>query len=734
MSGVSARGWGELRPSLDPTYISGNGWGERGSAPPWGREGASPSPISPTRERRPPSSLLPSWGSGGLQLDIPAEIPLSLGTGRVSKDACGGDSSRYYNEAAGKCCYRCPDRRSLKELCPEGPDDCRKQCDPDYYLDRNGRCTACVSCSGDDLVEKKPCSWNSTRVCECRTGMFCGTSVINSCARCLPHSVCPTGMVVKFQGEYPHCPGPRSVPTLPPPPDVPTTLHLPPPPSCWTDHISYHDDARDANGGPCCPFPAPRAQRRGTLSVSRLPQGPPPTAAPAHRTAGPLPDSPCPIRKIASPISRFLPSSTIPQAKPTLTSPASSDARTTLLGGGTPLAPEDASKITAHSSSSVGKLSPDPGLTLQQLCPQGSADCRKQCDPDYYLDRDGRCTACVSCSGDHLVEKTPCMWNSSRVCECRPGMFCATSATNSCARCVTRPICPPGMVTKLQGKHPTPSLISLADSLTGKEHGGDVTHVRGRASISTSTPISFSSTGKPTLVSGPRLTAMMQSSGATSARAGESAGRLCVPGPVLFWVILTLVVVVSFGSFLLCHRRGCRKWMGQKLHLCYPVQTFQPKLEPMDSRPGRNPTLIRSVSVAEPGSEEQGLMSPPAVETCPNLESLQLLEASPASSPSTPMDLPEPRGTTEHTNNRIENIYIMKADTVIVGTVKAKVPEGQGPVGPAGPEFEEDLEVDRAPHYPEQETEPLTGSCGDVMFSVEEEGKEDPLPTTASGK
>ncbi|XP_029085749.1 tumor necrosis factor receptor superfamily member 8 [Monodon monoceros] len=487
--------------------------------------------------------------------------------------------------------------------------------------------------------------------------MFCGTSVINSCARCLPHSVCPTGMVVKFQGT--------------------------------------------AQRNTVCELPSPGA----SPNCSASPQD---CKAPA--------------------------SSTVPHAKPTLTSPASSDARTTLLGGGTPLAPEDASKITAHSSSSMGRLSPDPGLTLQQPCPQGSADCRKQCDPDYYLDRDGRCTACVSCSGDHLVEKTPCMWNSSRVCECRPGMFCATSASNSCARCVIRPICPPGMVTKLQGTaerdttyeppppgthsncstnaedsgvpaSPTPSLISLANSLTGKERGGDVTHVRGRASISTSTPIS-SSTGKPTLVS----------------------------GPVLFWVILTLVVVVSFGSFLLCHRRGCRKWMGQKLHLCYPVQNFQPKLEPVDSRPGRNPTLIRRASVAEPGLEEQGLTSPPAVETCPNLESLQLLEANPASSPSTSMDLPEPRGTTEHTNNRIENIYIMKADTVIVGTVKAKVPEGQGPVGLAGPEFEEDLEVDHAPHYPEQETEPLAGSCGDVMFSVEEEGKEDPLPTTASGK
>lgn len=48
-----------------------------------------------------------------------------------------------------------------------------------------------------------------------------------------------------------------------------------------------------------------------------------------------------------------------------------------------------------------------PGLTLQQPCPQGSADCRKQCDPDYYLDRDGRCTACVSCSGGKGLVSPP---------------------------------------------------------------------------------------------------------------------------------------------------------------------------------------------------------------------------------------------------------------------------------------------------------------------------------------
>lgn len=74
-------------------------------------------------------------------------------------------------------------------------------------------------CPLDDLVEKKPCSWNSSRVCECRAGMFCATTAINSCARCFPHSVCPTGMIVKFPGKYPTLsPGPRPVLMPPPPP------------------------------------------------------------------------------------------------------------------------------------------------------------------------------------------------------------------------------------------------------------------------------------------------------------------------------------------------------------------------------------------------------------------------------------------------------------------------------------------------------------------------------------
>ncbi|XP_062963093.1 tumor necrosis factor receptor superfamily member 8 isoform X2 [Cynocephalus volans] len=424
-------------------------------------------------------------------------------------------------------------------------------------------------------------------------------------------------------------------------------------------------------------------------------------------------------------------SSTTPKAKPTPVSPATAHTRTTLLRGDTLLALEDASNLTRvlNSHSSMGKLAPDPGLSPTQPCPRESANCRKQCEPNYYLDGDGRCKACVSCSRDDLVEKTPCSWNSSRVCECRPGMFCAMSVTNSCARCVTRPLCAPEVVVKAQGmaerdttSPPPPRTHPDCSSTPGNNEAPVSTRstlgspIDSQTSkmlpISTSAPIPLSSPGKPILDA----------------------------GPVLFWVLLVLLVVVGFTFFLLCRWRACRKRIQQKLHLCYPVQTFRPKLEPTDSRPRRNSTQPRRIiSVAEPGMDELGLLSPLAVETCPHLgatcpESLPLLDASPAGAPASPRDLPEPRVSTEHTNNRIEKIYIMKADTVIVGTVKTEVPEGRGLMGPVGPEFEEELEVDHAPHYPEQETEPPLGSCGDIMFSVEEEGKEDSSFTTASEK
>ncbi|KAI4563461.1 hypothetical protein MJT46_019817, partial [Ovis ammon polii x Ovis aries] len=376
--------------------------------------------------------------------------------------------------------------------------------------------------------------------------MFCGTSVVNSCARCIPHSVCPAGMVVKLQGDpYMH-------------------LFL----------ANFFHSAHFLHQKICSTEQSNKHVFLGK-SISAL-RG----------------------------FSGFLPSS---------------------------------------FQSFLGTL----------LCPP-----------------------------DGLVEKTPCTWNSSRVCECQPGMFCAMPVTNSCARCVTRPNCPPGMVTKLQGKQFT-------------------SPTKGLSSVSLQPCLS-----PPPTNQGPSFLAINW---------GENAGHHCVSGPVLFWVILILVVVVSFSSFVLCHRRACRKWIGQSKCM-YPWG------------PGRAGCLV----LARPGSfslsgvycgSERLCVLPEATQQewqswdgDPPLPPGFCTAGALVSSPPPPFCL-------------AENIYIMKADTVIVGTVKAEVPEGQGPMGPARPELEEELETDYASHYPEQETEPPLGSCGDVMFSVEEEGKEDPLPT-----
>lgn len=80
---------------------------------------------------------------------------------------------------------------------------------------------------------------------------------------------------------------------------------------------------------------------------------------------------------------------------------------------------------------------------------------------------------------------------------------------------------------------------------------------------------------------------------------------------------------------------------------------------PLSTPPPLCPLQLKSVSVVESGTEELGLLSPPAAEASPGgavcRESMRLLEASPpAGSPSSPRDLPEPpRVTSEHTNNRI---------------------------------------------------------------------------------
>lgn len=81
-----------------------------------------------------------------------------------------------------------------------------------------------------------------------------------------------------------------------------------------------------------------------------------------------------------------------------------------------------------------------------------------------------------------------------------------------------------------------------------------------------------------------------------------------------------------------------------------------------------------------------------------------------------------------------EKLYILKADTVIVGSV-SEVSSGKNCAArgcESNVDAQENMEEELAMHYPEQETESFPGN--DVMVPVEEEGKEFHHPTTATEK
>ncbi|PKU38350.1 tumor necrosis factor receptor superfamily member 8 [Limosa lapponica baueri] len=97
-------------------------------------------------------------------------------------------------------------------------------------------------------------------------------------------------------------------------------------------------------------------------------------------------------------------------------------------------------------------------------------------------------------------------------------------------------------------------------------------------------------------------------------------------------------------------------------------------------------------------------------------------------------DCPTDSRVRDHTNNRIEKIYITNADTVIVGYIPEVLSGKNCAVRGCenSVDAQETTEEELAVHYPEQETESFPGN--DVMVPVEEEGKEFHHPTTATEK
>ncbi|XP_074162337.1 tumor necrosis factor receptor superfamily member 8 isoform X3 [Sminthopsis crassicaudata] len=348
-----------------------------------------------------------------------------------------------------------------------------------------------------------------------------------------------------------------------------------------------------------------------------------------------------------------------------------------------------------------------PDQVPRKSCPQGPQDCRKKCDPDHYLEdkRKSRCLACVSCSEGDLVEKNPCTWNSPRVCKCQDGMFCATAVRFTCARCVKHSLCPPEARVKHQGTLEKDTVCEPCPPGTFSN---------------------YSSSAKDCLPN-PRITNITEPSNTTAdwslthdteTVSPSLTGRPNPGSKPLFWVMTIFAVMFGLVVFLVCQQKACRKGI---------LQSYSPRKNCQQPR-----NLPKKANV----SEKQGLMSSrPAPETAKSMISFCKESVGAdlnAAENLGPGDISEPRPILEHTNNQIENIYIMKADTVIVGSV-ARVSEGRNPSTTLEIE-EKTLETDQSTHYPEQETELSPGGHIEVMFSVEEEGKEYHWPTAVSAK
>ncbi|XP_071623298.1 tumor necrosis factor receptor superfamily member 8 [Heliangelus exortis] len=475
--------------------------------------------------------------------------------------------------------------------------------------------------------------------------------------------------------------------------------------------------------------------------------------------------------------------------------------------------------------------SPDPCATLENWfydetsqsccyqCPSGSVkrkacprdpdgDCMR-CGPEEYVNTSSPkpyCDACVSCTEESdLVEMSPCSLNSSRVCQCRPGLFCQTPAQHTCTRCQQHTLCQPGFGVKVRGTSTTDVTCekcpdgTFSDQSSSTEickphtncaalhkiplRKGNATHdqvcldplptsltpstlsVRSSNEMSnfdlkrlemnlvtiSSTLFSATTTENPS--STPEEKAL---AGTFPTLAKEEMTR----GGQVLWGVLLTVAVLLVSMLLFWKVKVCQKQvlsLREKSHLHsiishkFPlsISGFDPvKRSPVsvNNTPKQITFPLQSLLLCwqvmlttESGPEEKELIG----RTLP-LEANNNLVSSTEKPDVSVTDVAQSNGNApdclidsrvrDHTNNRIETICIMNANTVIVGPISdgssGKNCAARGCESHA--EGHENPEEELAMHYPEQETESFPGN--DVMIPVEEEGKEFHHPTTATEK
>ncbi|KAM6046420.1 tumor necrosis factor receptor superfamily member 8 [Chlamydotis macqueenii] len=430
------------------------------------------------------------------------------------------------------------------------------------------------------------------------------------------------------------------------------------------------------------------------------------------------------------------------------------------------------------------------GYIKKKTCPRNPDEDCMRCGPEQYLNeafQKPRCDACVSCAIEFdLVEKEPCSFNSSRVCECRPGLFCRTPVLNTCIRCQQHTVCKPGFGVKVRGTSTTDVTCEKCPAGTFSDQNsstdickphtncaalnkialrkGNATHDQvcldqsptyltpSALSVRFSNETSNSDLRRfenlvtiASILLNVTTTENPSSTPEEKALAGtfptSAKGETTMGGLVLWGVVLSLIVLLV-GMLLFWKWKVCKKRiliLKEKTHL-HSIASHKSTLRSQDSDLVNK--CVKIILTADSGPEEKELIERTLpLETNNNLlsstekaYSADLSLADVTQSNGNASDCPIDSRVRDHTNNRIEKIYIMKADTVIVGSI-SEVPSGKNCAArgcESNVDAQENTEEELAMHYPEQETESFTGN--DVMVPVEEEGKEFHHPTTATEK
>ncbi|XP_063798078.1 tumor necrosis factor receptor superfamily member 8-like [Pseudophryne corroboree] len=381
-------------------------------------------------------------------------------------------------------------------------------------------------------------------------------------------------------------------------------------------------------------------------------------------------------------------------------------------------------------------------------------DCAKPCESDESFINwslvPPQCETCKQCAAaDFLVPVQHCSSSSEAICECQPGYYCQTPVYNTCARCVPHTECPPGYgarrrgtakedtecevcpggtyssVTSATGGCTSHTNCSKLDQRTAKKGNATADAMclgRGLSvSISTdrnnpreSTRVEdpagrvvavernarYTTPGVRTLHVLSQTKSLTSSMPVTPTKAGsDDTGNL---NNVYMAVGITCVITLLIVLLLIWKQKICsfKLWLIMRKNF-FPLK-FSANTLVTHREDGNMETLLQRQN----STRSQNIIP----------ESHQRSEI--AHSDWLTDDKPDGQPGRDHLNNRIEKIYIMNADTVLVGSI-SEVPNRRRSATLESDSKESPVS---ASHYPQQESSKVP--VDELMLSVEEEESE----------